>query len=72
MRRALECEVVVTSDRLVPCETPAASAPARAGGTDPARGPPLREPDLFGLGFSPRPRHFQVRPGDQPAFAHAR
>lgn len=26
LRRALECEVVVTSDRLVPCETPAGSA----------------------------------------------
>ena len=54
MRRALQCEVVVTSDRLVPCETPADSRLLDAGRASPARVsagsavPPARTGFFFG------------------------
>ncbi|MBK8003946.1 MAG: peptidase dimerization domain-containing protein [Gemmatimonadetes bacterium] len=52
LRSALDCEVVVTSDRLVPCETPAGSRlswPWR-GRSRPA-GTPLRFSDVLRLGI---------------------
>ena len=69
--RALDSEVVVTSQRLVPCETPAGSAPARRRPPRPARSGAVRQPDLLRLGV-PAPRWTRSRRArHQPPLAHA-
>ena len=50
MSAALESEVVVTSTRLVPCETPARFPAARSAPAGPSRGDDLRQSDLLRLG----------------------
>ena len=71
LRQALASNVVVTSQRLVPCETPAGSRLLGGGAAGAAGGAHLRQPDLLGLGVPPPYRRGQVRSRDQPPVAHA-
>ena len=68
LRSRLDSEVVVTSKRLVPCETPAGSPPPRRARRAAARIGAVREPDLLRLGVPAPPGRDQV-PAPAPAAA---
>ena len=72
LRSRLDSEVVVTSKRLVPCETPPGSRPPRRRPPRAARIGAVREPDLLRLGVPAPPGRDQGRPRHQPPLAHAR
>ena len=67
---ALDVEVVVTSDRLVPCETPPGSRLLALARARAPRRKAVRFSDLLRLGILAGPGRHQVRPGHQPPVAH--
>ena len=71
LRQALASNVVVTSQRLVPCETPAGSRLLAVARRVRPEATHVRQPDLLGLGLPAPHRRHQVRAGHQPAVAHA-
>ena len=73
LRQALDSEVVVTSQRLVPCETPAGSrllavAPRACG----PRSTPFGSPTCSDWVFLRHTDAIKCGPGHQPPLAHAR
>ncbi len=71
LRARLESEVVVTSRRLVPCETPADSRLLAAANRARPESGAVRQSDLLRLGLSPPCGRDQGRTGHQPPVAHA-